>query len=203
MYDSIPPPSRFGGNKTLVFLVVGGLVFLVATGVIVYQRRSKPVQKPKTQVAAVVPTPTVQAPLVMAQPSRPIATEEAPKAEPEEESKSPAKSGKRRGTRSPKSEKMGTIDAAEVNKFLKARFSQVKLCYERRLKVNPLLEGKLDLNINVATSGRVTAVGVNRDTMRDVAMLQCVKKTVRRWSFPKPQGGRVVIGKTFTFKKKS
>ena len=33
-------------------------------------------------------------------------------------------------------------------------------------------------------------------------MLACVKTTIRAWEFPKPEGGKVIIAKTFNFKKK-
>ena len=82
------------------------------------------------------------------------------------------------------------------------RFGQVRACYERRLKVDSTLEGTLDLNISIASSGKVTAVTVNRNTVRDAEMLSCVRRTIRGWDFPKPEWGRVVIAKTFRFKKK-
>ena len=68
--------------------------------------------------------------------------------------------------------------------------------------MNTLLEGKVDVNININERGRVNWITVNRDTVKDGEMLDCVKKTVRSWQFPEPEGGSVVVAKTFTFKKK-
>ena len=96
---------------------------------------------------------------------------------------------------------MGTINPRRVSRFMNSRFGQVKACYERRLKKNATLRGKLDLNIAVSSKGRVTDVAVNRDTVRDSRMLKCVDGTIRKWKFPKPKGGRVIIGKTFNFQK--
>ncbi len=97
-------------------------------------------------------------------------------------------------------EPMGTIDPRKVNRFIDSRFGQVKACYERRLKNNPTLQGRLDLDISISSKGKVTDVYVNSDTVRDSRMHRCVNKTIRGWQFPKPKGGRVTVGKTFKSK---
>jgi len=162
----------------------------------IFQRKSAPRQPPpKPQ------EPVAQAPLVIAQPTRPIVVKDTDSEQPEvsaEQDPQPKK-----GAAGRYAGRSGTIDAGQVNRFINARFAQVKSCYERRLKNNPLLEGKLDLNINISTKGKVRAITVNRDTVGDSEMLKCVRQTINRWSFPKPTGGSVVIGKTFNFKKKT
>ncbi|HUT79247.1 MAG TPA: AgmX/PglI C-terminal domain-containing protein, partial [Polyangia bacterium] len=99
--------------------------------------------------------------------------------------------------------KQGTIDAAETNKFINAHFSQVRSCYERRLKNNPLLEGNLDLKIRLTPKGRVGSIAVNSDTVRDGEMLDCVMRTIRGWQFPAPVDGWVLFDKSFKFQKKN
>jgi TonB family protein len=97
----------------------------------------------------------------------------------------------------------GTIDPKALETFLNARFPLVRACYERRLKVDPLLEGTVDLRITLSTSGRVAHIGVNRDTLKDAPMLDCVKATIRSWKFPPPTRGRVVFDKPFEFRRRS
>lgn len=195
MAESIPPRTSQPGkntNKIVLVLLLAGLGVFIAAGVVVMLRReSKPPPLPPPPVPV-----DIAPPLVIAEPSRPplqtrdggVLTAEKPDIK--------ANRGSRRGI-----ERLGTIDTQQVNSFLNARFSQVKACYERRLKMNAYLEGKLDLNITIGTSGRVAGIEVNGDTVRDSEMLDCVKHTIAGWQFPKPEGGRVVIAKTFNFKK--
>lgn len=192
MSNSGVPPQGQGGNKLVVFLLIGGVVILIVAGFVLL-RRGEPDKGPEPPpvVDTGIATP---APLVIEQPSRPLSPEpDAGSGDTETQEK---KSGRRRV------DKIGTIDAKEVNSFINARFGQVKACYERRLKTNTFLEGKLDLNIGVSSQGKVTSVGVNNDTIRDAQMLSCVKQVIQDWDFPKPTGGRVTIAKTFSFKKK-
>ena len=199
MRDSLMPTRRSGGNKTVIFLLIGGtVIMLVALVVVLVQRSEKPAPKPEEQPEKeeeVVPSPS----LVAVKPARPLhavpeVATEAPTEEPDK------KTGKKRRGRHGRLS--GEIDTKEVNSFINANFSQVKACYERRLKINSFLEGKLDLNIGILESGKVNLVSVNRDTVKDEQMLSCVKSTIRSWVFPKPENGRVVIAKTFNFKKK-
>lgn len=193
------PPSQSGSNKLIIVFLVAGVVVLAAAGAVIFNRRSSnepPVPPPSTMAASV----DVPAPLIAAQPTRQPIVEDQDTAsdlegqeETDQDGKKAAKA--RRG-------KVGSIDANVVNSFMNARFVQVKACYERSLKKNSFLEGKVDLNIDVSPTGKVTRVTVNKDTVGDADMLACVKRTIRGWPFPKPEGGRVIIGKTFNFKKK-
>lgn len=200
MSASIPPPGGSRMSKLTIALLVGGVVILGVAGFVVYQRRPPdPVPEPPP----VAPAPaSVPVPMVQTVPTRPIA-EKDPDAGPdvlvEEKVKRPRRGG---GGEGRSSEPTGTIDAKAANRLMNSNFSQVKACYERRLKVNPLLEGVLDLNIGVSMKGKVTSVATNRDTVRDAEMLGCVKKVIRSWKFPKPEGGRVVVAKTYKFTKK-
>ena len=194
--------SSKSGNSGILLLLAGGVILLTVAGLVYFMRNndgSKPKPKPP-----VVEAPAMQStPLVIADKAKPHAlmsedsgVEEEPLLKDDDQ-----KSGRKK-RRSPRPEKMGKIDGKLVNRFINGRFGQVRNCYERRLKKNAMLEGRLDLNINVSSKGKVTSIGVNKDTVGDNSMLQCVKKVIRHWEFPKPDGGRVVIGKSFKFKKK-
>ena len=189
------PPTRSGGNKTVLVLLIGG-VLILGIAVFVYLTR-KPAQpapaEPIQEQVYAAPKPLV------VEPSRPIvdraldAGAEVLLADENVQKKTP-KGGYQ--------EKLGTIDTVAVNSFVNARFGQVRACYERRLKLNPLLQGDLDMNISIASSGKVTGIAVTADTVRDGEMLECVRRTIRGWTFPKPEGGRAIIAKNFKFKKK-
>jgi len=198
MANNQAPAGQPRGNKGVVFLLVGGVLILAAAGIVFYMRRATP-PEPKPEPPVVEESVAPAAPLVAVRESKPISARK-PDAGPAVETEEDAPKKPRGG--GARAEKLGTIDAKAVNRFMNSRFGQVKACYERRLRINSMLEGKVDLNIGVSTRGTVTSVAVNQDTVRDAQMLSCIKKVIRGWKFPKPEGGRVVIGKTFNFKKK-
>jgi len=194
--------SSKGGNNGILFLLAGGVILLTVAGFVYFRRNndsSKSASKPP-----VVEAPAMQlTPLVIADKAKPrVLMSEDSGVEDDLLLKDDENKLGRKKRRSTRPEKMGKIDGKVVNKFINARFGQVRNCYERRLKKNAMLEGSLDLNINVSSKGKVTSIGVNKNTVGDDLMLQCVKKVIRHWEFPKPDGGRVVIGKSFKFKKK-
>jgi len=165
----------------------------------VYVFHSKRTPEPLPPERPVVSTPSVS-PLVTLPPVQSPTPE--PDASPVEE-EDPAEPGpEKRGGGGGGGGKQGTMDAAETNRFINANFSQVRVCYERRLKVNPLLEGSLDLKIRLTPKGSVGSVSVNSDTVRDGEMLECVLRTIRGWKFPAPEDGWVVFDKSFRFQKK-
>jgi LPXTG-motif cell wall-anchored protein len=199
MTDSLMPPGRTGGNKTIIFLIVGGLALSAAAGIFLFRESANPPPDvPTKSEDAPIPVKTLVAPL-----PPPSNAQAAPEAEKDKDtSASTQPSVIKESKKSEVEGGSGTIDTKAVNAYFNSHFDQVRACYERRLKINSLLQGKLDLNIVVSTSGKVSSIGVNSDTVRDAEMLSCVKKTIRTWELPKPEGGRVVIGKTFSFKKK-
>lgn len=188
-------PTGTGGNKLVILLLVGGVAVLGIAALLLWKlggSDEKPPAPPVVEEQFEAPTPLVT------EPPRPI-LDRAPDAGslvvvPDEDD----------GKKTPRGggERLGTIDTAAVNTYVKAHFAEVRTCYERRLKMNPGLEGDLDLNISISSAGKVTGIGVNSDTVRDPEMLECVRRTIRGWSFPKPTGGRAVVAKNFKFKKK-
>jgi hypothetical protein len=191
---SSAPPAHRGGNKTVLLLLVAGIAILAIAGLVLLTR------KPDAPAPAAAPADdTIYAasqPLVTT-PARPI-LQRPPDAGTAPQKLEPEKKIAHGGG----DEKLGTVDAAAVNKMIGERFGEVRACYERRLKMNPLLQGDLDLAISISTAGKVTGIGVNSDSIRDAEMLDCVRRAIRRWTFPKPEGGRAVIAKNFKFKPK-
>ena len=65
------------------------------------------------------------------------------------------------------------------------------MCYERALKRNPGLSGKISVRIEINTVGRVTTVGIESDSIGDPTVTACVKATMKRLRFPPPEGGDI------------
>lgn len=94
----------------------------------------------------------------------------------------------------------GILDAGSVNKVVKSRLTAIKMCYERSLKKNPTLEGKISIRFTIGTSGRVTKASVAADTLKDPEVSSCVVSKVKTFVFPKPEGGAVEYVFPFVFK---
>ena len=85
------------------------------------------------------------------------------------------------------------------HEFFRHRTVQIQACYERQLKHNPSLEGKLALRVEVDREGRVTRVSLDSDTFLDPKVGQCAVGAVQRWHFPAP-GSEVEVVYPFQFR---
>lgn len=86
----------------------------------------------------------------------------------------------------------GEISVPEVRSAIGSKSSEVRQCYERRLRVDPTISGTLQVRMKVAQSGSVQAVSVG-GSIRDPEILSCVRERVRQWHFPNPRGGACAV----------
>lgn len=87
----------------------------------------------------------------------------------------------------------GSLDKAIIQRVVRRHQNAVRFCYEQGLKRNPAMAGKVVVKWTVAADGKVVAVAVSETTLKDVAVESCVVDQVRKWLFPKPGGGGVVV----------
>ena len=93
----------------------------------------------------------------------------------------------------------GMLDKAAVSKVVRRRQGALKNCYEKRLKRLQKLAGKVMVQITILGSGRVGNVQVTQNTTGDSALVDCIRTNIKRWRFPKPDGGSVTFGFPFIF----
>jgi TonB family protein len=122
----------------------------------------------------------------------------------------PVKSGKKRETavrgkvkikRLRNDEMVGTgvLDSNSVSKVVKRRSRAIKNCYEKRLKLNNKLKGKVKVRFTIEQSGRARKVSVVSNTTGDSVVGTCIANQIKRWRFPKPDGGSVTVAFPFVF----
>ena len=79
----------------------------------------------------------------------------------------------------------GGLNPDKVATTIKARYqSRVNQCYQRALKGNPNLQGKVNLSFTIGIAGNVVkanAEGFDREVD------QCIEAEARRWRFDKPE----------------
>jgi|GEM_PF-251813 len=87
----------------------------------------------------------------------------------------------------------GSLDKAVITRVIRAHEAQVRYCYERRLVTTPGLAGKVSLRFTIAADGRVTAVTVDHDSVKDAALNACLVGRAKTWRFPSHPGAAVVV----------
>jgi outer membrane biosynthesis protein TonB len=93
----------------------------------------------------------------------------------------------------------GQLDPNIVVREVKARMGAIKACYERALKRNPGLAGKIAIRWTITGAGTVTGVDVDQDSMGDSEVTNCMKSRIATWRFPAPSGGAVEVSFPFVF----
>ncbi|HET6149482.1 MAG TPA: AgmX/PglI C-terminal domain-containing protein [Polyangia bacterium] len=93
----------------------------------------------------------------------------------------------------------GELDPGLISKEVRARSGAIKACYERALKRNPTLSGKIVMHWTITAAGTVSGVDVEQDSLGDPEVGSCIKSLVARWRFPAPAGGSVDVSFPFVF----
>ena len=91
----------------------------------------------------------------------------------------------------------GKIDKASVARVFRRRKGAIKYCYEKALKTNGRLKGKVGIRFKIGTAGRITSISVTTNTTGSAGVGNCIKGKVRTWRFPPAEGGSVTFSHTF------
>jgi TonB family protein len=93
----------------------------------------------------------------------------------------------------------GPLDPTLVAKEVRTRIGTIKACYERALKRNPSLSGRVLIRWTITAAGTVSDVEIEEDSLGDAEVASCIKRLVGRWRFPAPSGGSVDVVYPFIF----
>lgn len=87
----------------------------------------------------------------------------------------------------------GSLDKEIIRRIIRRHLNEVKFCYERELVKNSALSGRVMIQFTISGTGAVVASAVQSSTMNNPTVEMCIAQSVRRWEFPKPQGGGIVV----------
>ncbi len=173
--ESTPPPS--GGGMTYALV---GVALLAGAGGLWYCSQG-PKEEPKAEKPVEPPAPPPR-------PSSQFADEfEVPEEEPDASAEPPPAPTKKRIVYVDR-KCNGDIPREALMSVVGQNRRQVRACYERRLKVNNTLQGRLNVRVIVNRNGSVSQVRVG-GSLRDSEVFSCVRELARRWKFPSPSKG--------------
>jgi hypothetical protein len=181
MTSTTPPPPKHGGSGPLI---VAALVMLLLMGGLIYWKTSQN------------NSPPPPAPSVATTATTPVFDEPPPPPPPPEEPKdagAEAKPSKRVASTAPggcAGECKGEVPA-NMRAMLAAKGGQARGCYERALRQNNMLQGRLRVSLRIAPNGSVCSANVTSNELGDPGVASCVLQMFRSSTFPSPQGGCV------------
>jgi hypothetical protein len=97
----------------------------------------------------------------------------------------------------------GHVDRDAVAKVIAEHLNEVQRCYEASLLLEGSSGGRLLVEWTIAPSGVVAQAKVASTSLKQASVPQCVLTALRRWAFPKPKGGNVVVSYPFVFQSSS
>jgi hypothetical protein len=87
----------------------------------------------------------------------------------------------------------GSLSKEVIRRIIHRHINEIKFCYERELASRPDLEGRVSIKFIISGTGAVQMSAVGSSTLGNAKVEGCIAQAVRRWTFPQPKGGGVVI----------
>ena len=95
--------------------------------------------------------------------------------------------------RQAKAKVKGALDKDIIRRIVRAHINEVRHCYNQGLVKDPNLKGRVAVQFTIGPTGKVPVAVVAQSSLKDKNVANCVAKAVKRWKFPKPQGGGNVV----------
>ena len=87
----------------------------------------------------------------------------------------------------------GSLSKEVIRRVVRRHINEVKFCYEQQLNARPDLKGRVTTKFVISPTGSVQSAVVASSSLRNQAVESCITSAVRRWTFPAPDGGGVVV----------
>jgi TonB family protein len=87
----------------------------------------------------------------------------------------------------------GSLSKEIVGRIIRRHVAEVKYCYMVARQRRPKLQGRVVVQFTIAATGQVVVSKIQQTTARDRKLERCLTSAVRRWLFPRPRGGGIVI----------
>jgi len=91
------------------------------------------------------------------------------------------------------------VDRDALARYVRQRLKAMQGCYERELKRNPSLKGKIVVRFSILPSGRSGEIEFEQNTLGDEAVTSCIRSVIRGWIFPFKPSDAVSVAYPFVF----
>ncbi len=88
---------------------------------------------------------------------------------------------------------LGALDKSLIDAVIKRHMNQIRYCYQRELTKSPDLGGKVTVKFVIAKDGTVSKAETKSSTLGSPTVESCIADRFRRFQFPEPKGGGIVI----------
>ncbi|MDD9946993.1 MAG: TonB family protein [Myxococcales bacterium] len=95
--------------------------------------------------------------------------------------------------RTGKADVRGSLSKEVIRRVIRRHINEVRFCYEQELNSRPDLQGRVAVKFIISPTGAVQTAAVSKSTLGNAKAEQCIAKAVRRWTFPAPEGGGIVV----------
>lgn len=92
----------------------------------------------------------------------------------------------------------GELSQAQISRVMRRQLKALRDCYERALKRNRGLKGKIVIRFEIMETGRTSNVEFD-DLMGSGDVVSCIRRRAKYWRFPKPEGGSVFVSYPIVF----
>jgi len=86
----------------------------------------------------------------------------------------------------------GKLPPEIIQRIVRQNFGRFHLCYEKGLRTNPNLAGKVAVKFTIGSDGNVKSTSDGGSTIADKTVRDCVTAAFNGLSFPQPEGGGTV-----------
>jgi hypothetical protein len=96
----------------------------------------------------------------------------------------------------------GALDKGVIRRVVRSHINEVRHCYNQGLTRDPNLAGRVQIQFQIGSTGRVSAaVPTSKGTtLGDKGVQRCIARAVRRWKFPRANnGGMSMVSYPFVF----
>jgi outer membrane biosynthesis protein TonB len=91
------------------------------------------------------------------------------------------------------------VDREKLAAYVRSRKGAIQQCYEKELKRNPSLKGKVVVRFSITPAGRTSDIDIEENTLGNEAVGSCIKTTIRGWIFPFKPESEVPVAYPFVF----
>lgn len=95
--------------------------------------------------------------------------------------------------RSGKADVRGSLSKEVIRRIIHRHINEVRFCYEQELNQRPDLQGRVSVKFIISPTGQVQTAATAASTLANVKVEGCIVAAVRRWTFPSPEGGGIVV----------